>query len=426
MKAPVRMSVAALAVWGAALSALAEDPLRPLTLAEALSLSAHNNENVAIAAARVDRARELAREAYGSLLPSVTGQWAATRDLHRQDPINEINRNSSASSVTLDMAVLDVRALVVGKSFTRNLEAQRYDSAEIRRSLAFEVAQNFFAILSAEKLRDAARRRIEVAQAIVGEAQIKLDAGLASRNELTRSELELATARLSLTQSIDLVRTTRLNLGFLMGAEKEADRPLEEPEPLPQPAPAPMGVEEAAAVAARQDVRAQDLRTEALRLLAQEPGLRIVPTVGLRAQYKGNNASFLNTTRQSDYTLGAALTWSVFDGFRYPEAAARRALVRESAASAKQLRRHVGLEVRTARANIETAEGAFRQAQVRARVAAQNEEEVRVRFGQGLATALEQADATASAFEADSDLARTGFSVRISQLHLQQALGLWP
>ncbi len=161
MKAPVRMSAAALAVWSAAFCSMAQEPPRPLTFAQALDLAARNNENVAIAAARVDRAQAFAREAYGTLLPALTGFWTLTRDLHRQDPIDEINRNSSAGSVTLDMTLLDVRALVVGKSFTRNLEAQKYDSAEIRRSLAFEVAQNFFAILSAEKLREAAQRRIE-------------------------------------------------------------------------------------------------------------------------------------------------------------------------------------------------------------------------------------------------------------------------
>ncbi len=63
---------------------------------------------------------------------------------------------------------------------------------------------------------------------------------------------------------------------------------------------------------------------------------------------------------------------------------------------------------------------------MQADVAAQNAEEVRERFGQGLATALEQADATVARFEADAQLARQGFAARTAQLALAQALGLWP
>ncbi len=406
------------------------EPARPLTLPEALDLAARNNETAAIAAARVERARALRREAYATLLPSLTATGTYTRRSREVTRlINGENvvvqaENALTGVGTLDLNLFDAKAFPVAKSFSRRSEAQENDSSELKRNLAFDVAQNFFAVLSAERLRGAAERRIEVADATVANARTKLEAGLASQNELTRSELELASARLARTQAQNAVRTTRLALGFLIGAEVEVDRPLEEPPP--QPAPGGSADEAARAVSARQDLRALELRAESARLLAQEPWLRLVPTIGLRGTYRGTNEPGLNG-KERDWNVAATLTWVLFDGgVRYAEAAARRADYLEATYNADALRRRIAVEMRTARANLETAEAALQQAEVRSSVARQNEEEVRVRFGEGLATALEQADAIVSAFEADAELARQRFAVRVSQLSLVKALGRWP
>ncbi len=402
----------------------------PLTLPEALDLSARNNETAAIAAERLEKARALRREAYAALLPSLTATGTFTR---RPEEITRLvggesvvaqARNAFSGLGTLDLTLFDAKAYPVAKSFSRRLEAQENESAELKRNLAFDVAQNFFAVLSAERLRGAADRRIQVAEATVSDARTKLEAGLASQNELTRSELELASARLAQTQAQNAVRTTRLALGFLIGAEVEVDRPLEEPPP--QSAPPAGAAESDRAVASRQDLRALELRAESVRLIAQEPWLRLVPSIGLRGIYRGTNEPGFSG-KKTDWNIATTLTWALFDGgVRYAEAAARRADFLEATYSADALRRRIALEIRIARTNLDTAEAALDQAQVRSRVARQNEEEVRVRFGQGLATALEQADATVSAFEADAELARQRFARRVAQLSLLKALGRWP
>ena len=51
-------------------------------------------------------------------------------------------------------------------------------------------------MLGADGLLAAAERRVRVAEATVDESRLRLEAGLANRNDLTRAELELATARL--------------------------------------------------------------------------------------------------------------------------------------------------------------------------------------------------------------------------------------
>ncbi|HEY3169622.1 MAG TPA: TolC family protein [Thermoanaerobaculia bacterium] len=401
----------------------------PLSLAEALALAARNNEQAGIAKARIDRARALRREAYSTLLPdlSFVGTYTRrSREVTRTVDDEEIvvqALDAFSGVATVETDILDVRAFPVARSATRNLEAQENASAEIRRTLAFDVAGSFFAVLSAERLRDAASRRIQVAEATVSDARTKLEAGLASSNDLTRAELELATAQLALTQSGSSVRSARLSLGYLIGAD--VDRPLVEPAAESTESASAEDLERVAQEA-RADLRELTLRAESLRLLALEPQLRVVPTVTLRGTYRANNEPGLSG-RERDWNVAALLTWDIFDGgVRYAQAAARRAEYREALLNADALRRRIGLEIRTARTDLDTARAALEQAEVRARVAEQNAREVRVRYSEGLATALEQADAAVAAFEAAAELARQRFALAISQLSLSRALGRWP
>ncbi len=404
-------------------------PPASLSLAQALALAARNNEQAGIARARVDRARALRREAYSTLWPDLTLTGTYTRRSQEVTRIINDDRvivqaeNAFSGTAVVEADLLDVRAFPVARSATRNLEAQENASAEIRRTLAFDVAESFFAVLSAEQLRDAATRRIEVAEATVSDASTKLEAGLASSNDVTRAELELATARLALTQTQNAVRSARLSLGYLIGAE--VDGPIEEP-PAEPVEPGAVQELEGLAQQLRADLRELELRAEALRLFALAPQLGIVPTLMLRGTYRATNEAGLSG-RETDWNVAAVLTWEVFDGgTRSAQGAARLAEYREALLAADALRRRIGLEIRTARTDLETARAGLEQAQVRARVAEQNSVEVRVRYAEGLATALEQADAAVSAFEAAAGLARQRFALGIAQLSLSQALGRWP
>lgn len=401
----------------------------PLTLSEALALAGRNNELSGIATARIDRARALRRQAYSALLPGLffSGTYTRrSREVTRTVDDEQIvvqAVDALSGVVTVETEIFDARAFPVARSATRNLEAQENASGEIRRALAFEVASSFFAVLSAEQLRDAASRRIEVAQATVSDARTKLEAGLASSNDLTRAELELATAQLALTEAQNAVVSSRLSLGYLIAAPVE--RPLVEPPAEPSESAGADELEQMAQ-GARADLRELTLRAESLRLLALEPQLRAIPTVRLLGMYRGTNEAGLSG-RERDWNVAALLNWEIFDGgTRYAEAAARRAEYREALLNADALRRRIGFEIRTARTDLATSRAALEQAEVRARVAEQNAREVRVRYSEGLATALEQADAAVAAFEAAADLARQRFALGIARLSLSRALGRWP
>ena len=151
-----------------------------------------------------------------------------------------------------------------------------------------------------------------------------------------------------------------------------------------------------------------------------------MPRLDLRGIYRWTNEAGLNGNSE-DWNIGANFTWELFDGGdRIALAAQRDAEAKEVELDLVQRRRQVALEVDQASADLATAEAALAQARTQLAFAVQNAEEVRERFQNGLATALEQTDAQVSAFEAEVEVARQGFARDVADLALRRALGGWP
>lgn len=406
--------------------ALGAEPSRPLTLVEAIALARAGSETPAVAAARIERAEAVRRQAISALVPSLTLSGTYTRRAREvtrtvDDEMVTVQALDALSGQTVvESTLFDLRALPLIRAASRSLEAQRLESAELERALAFDVADTFYAVLSAERLRDAAERRVRVAEATVEEARLRLEAGLANRNDLTRADLERATARLEATRATQDVESARLALAFLIAAP--VDRPLAEPEPLPA-----VAEERAALVAraqsARRELAALAERAEAARQSALAPRLGLVPTLDLRGLYRMTNEAGLSG-HDEDWNVGVTLTWELFDGgARAALADLRLAEAREADLALAAERRRVALEVEQAATVLASADAALSQAETRLEAARQNAEEVRERYRAGLASALEQADAQVSEFEAEAELARQGFLRAVARLALERATG---
>lgn len=401
----------------------------PLSLREALAMARAASETPQIAEARIAQAEAVRQSAYAVLLPglTITGTYTrrsreVTREVGGEDVTIQA-QNALNGVAQIDATLFDARAFPLVKATSRDLDAQRLESAEMVRALDFEVAQAFFAVLSAERLRDAAAKRIQVSEATLSDAQTRREAGLAAANDVTRSDLELATARLTLTQAENAVESSRLSLGYLIG--EAADRPLD-PAELPPPPSLVAAALVDRARAARQDVQALEQRAEAARHRSRVPYAGALPQLDLLATERSTNEAGLSG-RANDWNVAAVLTWELFDGgLRVAQTRQLRAETLEAELDAAALRRRVDLEVRSALTDLATANAALEQTQVRSRVADQNAEEVRERFANGLATALEQADATVAAFEAEAAEELAIFARNLSELALRRAMGAAP
>jgi outer membrane protein TolC len=408
---------------------------RVLALDEAVNLALERNEralatreDVKAADARVARARSF-------FLPTITTTGIYQRRAYEVkrlvgDAEVVIQRyNGLSNTLGLNLTLFDARSLAGLSAVRAQRNADVAAATESRRQLAFEVSQAFLATLGTAQVQEASNRRLAFAGQSLEAAKARYAAGLTSINDVTRAELEYATADVGVTQVKGQVETSILQLGYLLDAPDAVRGRLVVPEFLIEAASAEAANSEALveeALARRLDVGSLRWEASSRRVLAKVPMLGWLPSLSASGQYRiTNEASFNNRTW--NWNVGATLSWTLFDGLaRFSDKKEREALARLADLDVQAATRRVDVEVREALVSLENQRASLKQAAVAYDVAKKNAAETAELYRQGLASALEVADANVSLFEAEVGLVQERYGLGIAFLNLEAALGLDP
>jgi outer membrane protein TolC len=392
----------------------------PLTLDRAVALAQERNERAAIAETAVTAAEARVGLARTAFLPRVdiNSNW-------RNDYSDPTDRTVAASAL-VTQPIFEPRAFPLMRMARFERDAARFGATESKRLVGFDAAAAFLTTLSFEQVVLAAQRRRDFAQTNLNDVRARFEAGLVSSNDVTRAELELATAIRGVAQATGDVQAARVELETLLKADVG---PLAEPTGLLEAAatpPVPTSTVIAAAQQRRSDIAASRAGVEALRAFADEPRAGFLPSVGLQAQTRNINDGAI-TTRENDAFLGISLNWPVFDaGIRRAQRAEREARVRGAELELEAALRDIEREMRSAAVQLSTEQAALREALAAVNAATRNSNETTILYREGLASALELADATQRLFEAEVAEATARYRMAVAYLSLREAEGLPP
>ncbi|CAM3115142.1 TolC family protein [Corallococcus soli] len=405
----------------------------PLTLERAVALASERNESVLAAGQVAEAAGARVARARAFFLPNLTASGTYTRRL--RESTREVGGqtvvlqqfNALGANFTGRVALFDARGIPLYRAAKLESEASQLDAVETRRQVSFAAANAFLVTLANQQVYQAAEQRLAYARQGLADAQARATAGLASTNDVTRAELEVATAEANLAAALGTAETSRLELGFLLVEPVKGE--LSPPEPLladaVRPAPS-LELLNQGATDRRPDILSAQLRVRSLRESAKEPLARLLPTVGATAQFRLTNEAGLNGN-VGDGFLAVDLTWNLFDGgTRYAERRERVANANAAELNTQAATRRVSVDIEQARVNLETARAALAQTEHAARAARKNAAETGILYRQGLSTALTVADASLSLFEAEVALARNRYGLGVALLGLRAAVGLNP
>lgn len=416
---------------------LAPSPARAaetaLTIEEAIRLAVTRNERALASGERLEAAEARVSKARAVFFPDVEASGAWThRPFERTTTVGGeqvVVSKYDAFSTTLSarQVLFDARAFPVLKQTRSERDAARLEAAEQKRIVAFEASAAFLMTLGYEQVAAAADRRVELARQTLADARARFEAQITGSNDVTRAELEVASAEREATRAHNQEETSRLALANLLVSPVPAR--LEVPAELLAPPP-DLGAGDGDPVEkARQlrfDVAAQKKRAEAFLYYAKEPASRFFPSLVGRADGRWTNEPGLSG-RSTTWTYGIDLSWSIFDStIAFADTRERKALARASALEAQRLERGVELDVKTALANLANARAAVAQAGVALEAARKNASETSTLYREGLANALSAADANQSLFEADVARTRELYTLGAAVLDLYAAQGLDP
>jgi outer membrane protein TolC len=394
-----------------------------LTLEQALDESAKNNETSQIARLQEVAAEGELETARSDLYPTLVAGASGT--LRAQEGPGG-RHFTSQGTLTLTQPLFRPSALPGLWGAEHDLEAAKHSAEFTRRQLAFDTSRAFFEVLSAERVLDAATRRLERARANLANADARVEAELNSTNDVTRARLDVASARREVSARTAELERARLSLGVLIG--RPVTQRLASPDAVfarAEGAPGPTTRVVKGTADRREDVLALREQSLAARELASEPHYRLAPSIDLVGQIRVNPDP-LEDDSWHEETLTLALTWTIFDGGRYGDRRSRLARAEALEYEEKLLERNIDASVKSQVVTLDAARDQHEIAKEAVLAARTNTEETSILYQNGLARAIELTDANAEQFDAEVEAATARIGVVQAWLDLRFALGLQP
>lgn len=290
------------------------------TLVELVQEAQTHNRNLANAAARVDRARALARQAGAQLTPDIGLSAGANRSARL--------RGAGAAATTGLAAGLDVswEADVWGRvrSGVRAAEDSARAVAADYRFAQYSVAANtataYFTAIEANLQAEIARDTLRVLSETNRIVKAQYDDGMTSAQDLALAQADLATARERVVALEGAQRNSLRALELLLGRYPGADISVRTTLPA-VPATPPAGVP-SDLLERRPDVVAAERQVAAAFNAVNQAQAARLPTLSLTGTIGGASDSLSSLLSPSNiaWRLGTNLLAPIFDGGRRREA----------------------------------------------------------------------------------------------------------
>lgn len=414
--------------WGSATLATSHLFAQDLSLEAVVKTALSRNERAKIADQSVVSADAAVSKARAAFLPSLTLSAGETLRPAQVESAGRVvlRDNAANASLTLSQSLFNATSFPLYAAAKHSYEASRFTHSDTRRQLAFDAARSFFAVVAQQRVLTAAKSRLALANATLDDTRVRASSGLVSSNDVTRSEIERASADQSSINASNSLEAARLNLEYLIASPTEIQTDLASP--TQSLAPADLGLAGLVnlAIATRPDLAALRASAASVSALADEPGLRFVPTLSAAAQARVTDQQ-IAPDRYIDTTLAINFSWSIWDGgSRTADSDSRNAAHIAAELSLRALARRVEIDVRVAVAEFAAAQSSLVAARQGEDAARRSEEETSVLYKQGLAKAIELVNGNSTKFDAEVAVAAAELAVRQAELDLRAALGLFP
>lgn len=396
-------------------------PGSPVRLEDAIQLAMTRNERAQIANLETVIAEAGIAKARTAFLPVLAAN--ANNTLRPRDtPIDTVT-----GALNLNQPILVPSAFPLLDQAHHALAAQRAQTTDDRRRLAFDTCRRFFDVLLADQVLEAARKKLDTAKADVDATQAQAKAQLVSTNDVTRARIGLSGSTREVANDQGNVQTATIQLALIVNAPVTGK--LEVPTALlasGERPPPPVDKLVAAGLAQRPDLLARKNQLLASKDFAREPRYRFFPTLALNAQVSATSNAGPNG-HDIETQVAVTASWTIFDaGSRSADARARDASAAIADLEAAALARTIEAEVRSAVVALDSAQQALGAARDAMDAARKSADETAILYHQGLAKAIELLDANEQRFSAEVNFALARYGVANAYLALREAMGLDP
>ena len=397
-------------------SASMPDASEPLSLSLSDALSRAQSQSFAIRSARAQEQsaraqkrqslavffpRLTATEAFGTTTDPVNAfgfklkQERFTEQDFQTGALNDPDRvDNFATTLEVEQPLLNVDGLFERRAAQAGARAAHQQTERTRAVVAFRVKQSYYKLVLAEQQQAVIDSALTAARANADQAQALFDEGIINRADLLAARVRVSELESQRTEATAQRRNAGDRLRFLLGIDDAV--PIEATDPLVQARVDIPSLNMRTVNRRRSDMQALRLRADAAREQVRARWLAFVPTLNARGTYGWYDDTAFGT-RGSSYTVGASLSWSLFEGFQQiGRAQQAEAELQRAEIAVQQQALQNDVEIAAARRDLEAARQRIGQART---AVEQAEESLRIRsdrFDEGLARTADvlQAEAT--------------------------------
>jgi multidrug efflux system outer membrane protein len=392
------------------------------------------NQDLALATARLDEARAIARIADAELIPSVDAAFQRDRTRRSDSTATRFPGSLENNNYRAQLNVsyeLDLwgRLRDSAKAARAELLATTAARETVRIALTAEVVRSYYALVAYDAQLAATRRSLALRQDDFKLQRIRADAGLINDFSLRQIEAEVAAAQAQLP-ALERRRTSEeLALGVLLGRSPRAlikesvSRSAENSQPVtpivPADLPSSLLLRRPDIVSAEQQLIAANARIGAARAA-------LFPRIGLSGYLGSESAELANlfSAPARIWQLGFGLAQPIFQGGRlFGEIEAVEARQRQALAQYQKTLQNAFRETHDALVAQGKAREVFDAETARAKALTESLRLARIRYTNGLTSQLEVLDSERNLLSAELNRADALRAQRAAVADVVRALG---
>ena len=400
---------------------------QPITLEQAIELAYRNNEDLQVALLQLDQSLSALRQAQAALFPTLN----LTSDVTAQE--NTATSTGAASDRDVDIN-LNGRLRLSYDVFTSGARSGNIGAAErqvrfnelqvevIQENLRLDTSNDYYDLQNAVEQIRINQAFLEEAEQNLRDTSLREEVGVGTRFDVLRAEVQVADARQDLVQAQSNKEIAQRALAQRLNLPPSLDisaTPVEVAEPWP------LSLEESIVLAFQnraeleQQLVLRELNEQQRRVALAALG----PTISLVADYNFTDTLNQSGEIQDTYSVGAQLTWNLFEGGAAAASAAQEERDIEIAeTNFSDSRNQIRFDVEQSYYNLEANKVNIKTAELSVEQAGEALELANLRLDAGVGTQLDVLTAQSELTDAEVNLVNAILGYNRSLAALQRAV----
>jgi outer membrane protein TolC len=404
-----------------------------ITLKEAIAIAAARSPALTSARADVGVAKAQARLAQAGLLPNLSANASSGRSYGQSRTLGTTAPYTSNSlSATLEQLIFDGGRVSASIRAAKDNETAFSDLYRRQlQTVAFNVANAYYAALTAQSTTEVAVQTVKLNQVQEDLVTAQVRAGAAARTDIATAQLPTAQARVALVRAQGTELSSYAALANVLGLDANVDvKPIDDTT-LTDPAASASTVAIptyqqaiARAILQRPDYDASEQSVAAARASLRAARLGIFPTLSGSASDGTNSTDLAGGTYRTSGSLGVNLAIPIFDqGLTAANSAQAQASFDKAEANLEITRLGIQLNVKQSLIGLVSARAALDQAQFEYDKAVEVLKATQAQYAAGVTTLPLLLSAQVGLTQALSDRVTTVYGVKTAEQALLYALG---